>query len=114
MTPKERVMKALKLQEGLPDRIPIQFDLCRSLLEHFSNELAIPLSITDNVYEDVTWRISANEIRLALGSDAVITGISTAKDFKPEMFEDGKTDDGYGSGSRISFSSNRSLYRFSY
>jgi len=96
MKPRDRVMKALKLQKGLPDRIPIQFDLCKSLLEHFSKELNIPLSITDNLYEDVTWRISANEIRIALGADVVITGAGTVKDFKPEVDNDGTWLNEYG------------------
>ena len=89
MTPRERVMRALKLQPGLPDRIPVQFDLCKSLLEYFSKKLSIPLSITDNLYEDVTWRISANEIRIALGSDVIVTGTGTARNFHPEPADDG-------------------------
>jgi uroporphyrinogen decarboxylase len=96
MIPRERVMKALRLQDGLPDRIPVQFDLCKSLLEHFSKELNIPLSITDNIYEDVTWRISANEIRIALGADVIVTGISTARDYKPEVSDDGTWFNEYG------------------
>ena len=71
MNARERVMKAWKLMDGTPDRVPVQFDLCDSLLKHFSKELGIPLSITKNIYEDVTWRISGNEIRLALGADVV-------------------------------------------
>jgi uroporphyrinogen decarboxylase len=96
MNSRERVMRALRLKPGLPDRVPVQFDLCMSLLEHFSKELNIPLSITNNIYEDVTWRISANEIRLALGSDVVITGLGTARDFKPEVYTDGTWLNEYG------------------
>jgi len=89
MTPKERVLKAFKRLPGLPDRVPIQFDLCRQLTDHFSKELGIEARYTDNLYEDVTYRISANEIRLALGSDVVVTGASVSDNFKIEKDEDG-------------------------
>jgi uroporphyrinogen decarboxylase len=77
MKSRERVLKALKIIDGIPDRAPVQFDLCRSHLEYFSNKLDIPVSYTENIYEDVTYRISGNEIRLAMGSDVVITGAAT-------------------------------------
>ena len=96
MNARERVMKAWKLMDGTPDRVPVQFDLCESLLKHFSKELGIPLSITKNIYEDVTWRISGNEIRLALGADVVITGASEAPDFHPPVAEDGTWLNEYG------------------
>ena len=35
MNSKERVLTALR-RTGLPDRVPLQFDLCRPLLEAFS------------------------------------------------------------------------------
>lgn len=82
-------MKAWGLIEGNPDRVPVQFDLCKQLLEHFGEKLQIPVSITKNIFEDVTWRISGNEIRTALGSDVVITGASEASSFNPEIAEDG-------------------------
>ena len=41
MNSRERVMRAWKLKEGMPDRIPIQFDLCRSLQDHFAQELGV-------------------------------------------------------------------------
>lgn len=53
----------------MPDRIPVQFDLCRQLSDHFGKELGIPVHYTENPYEDVTYRISANELRVAMGSD---------------------------------------------
>ena len=96
MNARERVMKAWRLADGLPDRVPVQFDLCESLLKHFSQELDIPLSITKNLYEDVTWRISGNEVRLALGSDVVITGASEAASFEPEINGDGTWHNEYG------------------
>lgn len=96
MNARERVMKAWGLMDGLPDRVPVQFDLCESLLQHFSKELQIPLSITRNLYEDVTWRISGNEIRLALGADLVVTGASESPRYKPEKQSDGTWFNEYG------------------
>lgn len=89
MTARERVMKALKLMEGLPDRVPVQFDLCRTHIEHFGKKLGLPIKYTENYYEDITYRISANEIRLAMGSDLVVTGPSVAKGYRIEPFADG-------------------------
>mgnify|MGYP005856154923 CR=1 FL=1 len=89
-------MKAWKLIDGMPDRVPVQFDLCRQLLEHFGNKLNIPVNITKNLYEDVTWRISGNEIRTAMGSDVVVTGASEASGFNPEILPDGSWYNEYG------------------
>jgi len=89
MNSRERVLKAFKRIEGLPDRVPIQFDLCRSLADHFGKALNIPVNYTENLYEDVTYRISANELRIAMGSDVVITGASVSDDFKIEKDADG-------------------------
>jgi len=82
MNSKERVLKAFGKMQGLPDRVPIQFDLCRQLSDHFGKVLNIPVNYTENLYEDVTYRISANELRVAMGSDVVITGASVSDDFK--------------------------------
>jgi uroporphyrinogen decarboxylase len=82
MNSRERVLKAFKRIPGLPDRVPIQFDLCRQLSDHFGKELGMPVSYTENPYEDVTYRISANEIRLALGSDVVVTGPSVSDNYR--------------------------------
>src|SRR5665648_414932 len=89
MNSRERVLKAFKRIEGLPDRVPVQFDLCRSLADHFGKVLNIPVHYTENLYEDVTYRISANELRIAMGSDVVITGASVSDDFKIEKDADG-------------------------
>ena len=89
MNSKERVLKAFKRLPGKPDRIPVQFDLCRQLTDHFSKELGIPAQYTDNLYEDVTYRISANEIRTAMGSDVVITGASVSDNFEIKKDENG-------------------------
>ena len=50
MNSRERVLKALKIVPGLPDRVPIQFDLCKQHLEYFGKKLSLPVNITDNLY----------------------------------------------------------------
>jgi uroporphyrinogen decarboxylase len=82
MNSRERVLKAFKRMPGLPDRVPVQFDLCRHLADHFGNKLGIPVRYTENLYEDVTYRISANELRVAMGSDVVVTGASVSDDYR--------------------------------
>lgn len=89
MNSRERVLKAFKILPGLPDRVPIQFEMCRQLCDHFGKELEIPVNYTENLYEDVTYRISANELRVAMGSDVVVTGASVSDDFKIEPNENG-------------------------
>lgn len=82
MKPRERVLKAFKKIPGLPDRVPVQFEMCRQLYEHFAEELNIPAHFTENLYEDVTYRISANELRIAMGCDVVVTGASVSDDYQ--------------------------------
>jgi len=89
MNSRERVLKAFKRLPGLPDRVPIQFDLCRQLCDYFGKELGIPVNYTENPYEDVTYRISANELRVAMGSDVVITGASVSDDYRIVKEADG-------------------------
>jgi uroporphyrinogen decarboxylase len=89
MNSRERVLKAFKRMPGLPDKIPIQFDLCRQLSDYFGKEMGIPVNYTENPYEDVTYRISANEIRLALGSDVVVTGASVSDNYRVVKDGDG-------------------------
>ena len=89
MNSRERVLKAFKRLEGLPDRVPVQFDLCRSLADHFGKVMNIPVNYTENLYEDVTYRISANELRIAMGSDVVITGASVSDDYQIQKDSDG-------------------------
>lgn len=89
MTPRERVLKAFRKIKGTPDRVPIHFDLCKSLLEHFGKKLDIPLKYTKNLYEDVTYRISGNEIRTAMGSDIVTTGAGSPLNYQPDIQPDG-------------------------
>lgn len=90
MNSRERVLKAFRRMPGLPDRVPVEFDLCAQLIEHFGKQLNVPIHVTDNLYEDVTYRISANEVRLALGSDVVITGASVSDDFRIVKDADGR------------------------
>ena len=82
MNSRERVLRAFKRLPGLPDRVPVQFDLCRQLSDHFGKELGILVNYTENLYEDVTYRISANELRVAMGSDVVVTGASVSDDYR--------------------------------
>lgn len=89
MNSRERVLKAFKRLPGLPDRVPLQFDLCRQLSEHFGKKLGVPVSFTDNLYEDVTYRISANELRTAMGSDVVVTGASVSDNYSIREEADG-------------------------
>ncbi len=90
MNSRERVLKAWGKLEGMPDRVPIQFEMCRPLNDHFAKKLGIPATYTENLYEDVTYRISANELRLAMGSDVVVTGASVSENFKVEPNERGQ------------------------
>ncbi len=89
MKPKERVLKAFKRLPGKPDRVPVQFDLCRQLSDHFGKKLDIPVRYTKNLYEDVTYRISANELRVAMGSDVVVTGAAVSDDYRIVKAPDG-------------------------
>lgn len=89
MNSRERVLRAFGKIKGLPDRIPVQFDLCRQLSDYFGEKLGIPVYYTDNLYEDVTYRISANELRTAMGSDVVVIGASVSDTFKIEKDPDG-------------------------
>lgn len=89
MNSRERVLKAFKRMKGMPDRIPIQFEMCRQLSDHFGKELGIPVHYTENLYEDVTFRISANELRVAMGSDVVVTGASVSDNYKIVKEADG-------------------------
>lgn len=89
MNSRERVLKAFRVIPGLPDRVPIQFDLCRQLADHFGKQLGIPVNYTENPYEDVTYRISANELRVAMGCDVIITGASVSDNYKIVKDADG-------------------------
>ncbi len=88
MNSKERVLTALR-RSGIPDRVPLQFDLCRDLLEKFSKRCGIPLHYSPSYYEDLMYRISGNELRTAMGSDVVVVGGGL-----PAGYQHRKTDDG--------------------
>ncbi len=96
MKPRERVLRAFRKTKGLPDRVPVQFELCRRLLDHFAVKLGIPARYTDNLYEDVTYRISGNEVRTAMGCDVVVTGASVSRDYTVWKNPDGTWLNEYG------------------
>jgi uroporphyrinogen decarboxylase len=84
MNSKTRVLKALRKLDGNPDRVPIQFDLCRQLTDAFGKKLNIQPDYALSYYEDLTYRISANEIRTRLGSDVVVVGGTVANGYRDE------------------------------
>ena len=96
MKPRERVLKAFRKMSGLPDRVPVQFELCKQLLDHFSDKLGIPARYTNNLFEDVTYRISGNEIRTAMGCDVVVTGAGPAKGYEICKNAEGRWKNEYG------------------
>ena len=81
MNSKERVKIAMT-RRGLPDRVPLQFDLSRALLNKFADRHGIPARLTPSYYEDVTYRISANDLRIAMGSDCVVVGASLPRGYE--------------------------------
>ena len=89
MNSRERVLRAFGKIKGKPDRVPVQFEMCRQLNEYFAKEVGIPAVYTENLYEDVTYRISANELRVAMGSDVVVTGASVSDDYQIVKEADG-------------------------
>jgi len=85
MNSKERVFKSFKKKEGSPDRVPVQFDLCRQHIESFGKKLGIEPEYALSYYEDLTYRISANEIRTKMGSDVVVVGGTVPHSYTPEF-----------------------------
>lgn len=81
MNSKERVRRALTRSE-VPDRVPLQFDLSRALTEKFSVKYGLPAQFTTSYFEDVTYRISANDLRVAMGSDCVVVGASLPRGYQ--------------------------------
>ncbi|MEO8411258.1 MAG: hypothetical protein ABI478_11875, partial [Propionivibrio sp.] len=88
MTSRERVLRAFGKLPGQPDRVPLQFDLCRSLIDHFAQKFDLAPDYALSYYEDLTYRISANAIRTRLGSDCVVVGGTVAGGFVPERVSD--------------------------
>jgi len=85
MNSKERVLRAFRKKEGNPDRVPVQFDLCRKHTESFGKKLGIEPDYALSYYEDLTYRISANEIRTRMGSDVVVVGGTVPASYKPAI-----------------------------
>ncbi len=90
MNSKQRVITALR-RKGLPDRVPLQFDLFRALADRFGAKYGIPVHYTTSYYEDVTYRLSANELRVAMGSDCVVVGASLPRGYEHPIDENGYT-----------------------
>ncbi|HTO23723.1 MAG TPA: uroporphyrinogen decarboxylase family protein [Spirochaetia bacterium] len=84
MTSRDRVLHAFHRKPGRPDRPPLQFDLCRGLTEAFGRKLGMAPRYALSYYEDLTYRISANAIRTAMGSDCVVVGGTVRSGFVPE------------------------------
>ena len=96
MNSKERVHAAFSRGKELPDRVPFQFDLCRQLIEYFSGKFGIKPDYTLSYYEDLSYRISANELRTRMGSDCIVVGGQVAGGFKPELIKDDITTNEFG------------------
>ena len=96
MNSKERVYAAFRRGKGLPDRVPFQFDMCKKLIEHFSKNLGMAPDYTLSYYEDLSYRISANELRTRMGSDCVVVGGQVAKGFTPQVIKDDITTNEFG------------------
>ena len=95
MNSKERVSRALR-RTGLPDRVPVQFDLSKPLLEAFTARLGMPLEYSPSYYEDLKYRISANALRTAMGSDCVVVGGGVAAGFSLTEDERGLVTNEFG------------------
>jgi uroporphyrinogen decarboxylase len=88
MNSRERVHAALT-RRALPDRVPLQFDLSRSLLDRFGEKYGVPVHYTIAYYEDVTYRLSGNELRVAMGSDCVVVGAGLPRGYRHPVDENG-------------------------
>jgi uroporphyrinogen decarboxylase len=96
MNSKERLFRAFRKKEGNPDRVPVQFDLCRKHTEAFGKKLGIVPDYALSYYEDLTYRISANEIRTRMGSDVVVVGGTVPHGYKPQAVKDDITLNEFG------------------
>ncbi len=95
MNSRERVMTVFN-RTGMPDRVPLQFDLCRKLTDDFGKKYGIPVHYTTSYFEDVTYRISANELRIAMGSDCVIVGGSLPRGYSHPVPREGQIINEFG------------------
>ena len=80
----------------MPDRVPLQFDLCRSLTDTFGEKLGIPIHYTTSYFEDLTYRVSANELRTAMGSDCVMVGGSLPRGYSHPVPAEGQIINEFG------------------
>jgi uroporphyrinogen decarboxylase len=96
MNSRERVFKAFKKIEGIPDRVPIQFDLCRQHIQSFGKFYGIEPDYALSYYEDLTYRISANEIRTRMGSDVVVVGGTVPYGYTPQTVRGDITKNEFG------------------
>ena len=96
MTSRERVERAFRRASGMPDRVPFQFDLCRSLIEHFSAKHGLEPDFTWSYYEDLSYRISANALRTRMGSDVAVVGGQIDPAFTPQEVAPGVTTNEFG------------------
>jgi uroporphyrinogen decarboxylase len=96
MNAKERVFKAFRKIDGYPDRVPVQFDLCKQHIEAFGKKLGIKPDYSLSYYEDLTYRISANEIRIKMGSDVVVVGGTVPFGYIPEAVSSNITRNEFG------------------
>lgn len=96
MNSKEKVYKAFRKQQGTPDRVPIQFDLCKQHTEAFGKKPGIEPDYALSYYEDLTYRISANSIRTRMGSDVVVVGGTVPKGYSPEKVSGDVTKNEFG------------------
>jgi uroporphyrinogen decarboxylase len=92
---KQRVLTALT-RRGLPDRVPLQFDLSRVLADQFSAKYGIPSHYTTAYYEDVTYRLSNNDLRVIMGSDCVIVGAGLPGGYQHPVDENGHVTNEFG------------------
>jgi len=88
MNSKQRVRAALTRSQ-IPDRVPLQFDLCASHLEAFAAKHGVPVDYSDAYYEDLKYRISANDLRTSMGSDCAVVGAGLASGFRLDPDPDG-------------------------
>jgi len=95
MNSKERVKRALT-RAGLPDRVPVQFDLSRALADSFAVLTGIPAHYTTAYYEDVTYRLSNNDLRVAMGSDCVIVGAGLPRGYSHPRDDEGAITNEFG------------------
>jgi uroporphyrinogen decarboxylase len=59
------------------------------LLDSFGEKHGIPVHFTTAYFEDVTYRLSANELRVAMGSDCVMVGASLPRGYEHPVDENG-------------------------